>query len=135
MLPLSAQIDSTCPPCPYCGSSVTVNVSVGETYQPPMYFCGGCERNWTVERRKQTMVVTVERRVSMSRTILTMPKRPSFVAPTAPYPIVDPHALTTVNDALEALQKAFQPSDETPKEEQAGVARPQEPSQDPTRQN
>jgi len=64
-----------------------------------------------------------------------MPKRPSFVAPTAPYPIVDPHALTTVNDALEALQKAFQPSDETPKEEQAGVASPQEPSRDPTRQN
>ena len=109
---------------------MTVNVSVGETYQPPMYFCGGCERNWTVERRRQTMVVTVERRVSMSRTILTMPKRPSFVAPTAPYPTVDPHALTTVNDALEAHQKAFKP-----KEEQAGVASPQEPSQDPTRQN
>ena len=64
-----------------------------------------------------------------------MPKRSSFVAPTAPYPTVDPHALTTVNDALEALQKAFQPGDETPKEEQAGVASLQQPSQDPTRQD
>ena len=78
------------------------------------------------------MVVAVDRRVSMSPTPST--NSPSYVAPTTAYPTVDPHALITVKDALEALQRAFKPSDETPKEQQAGVASPQQPSQNPTRQ-
>ena len=111
VFPLSAQIDSPCPRCPYCRSSMTA--SVGETYQPPTYSCGDCLREWIVERRAQTTAVTAERRARWSSP-LTMRKHVSFVAPTAADPTVDAHALTTVNNALEALQKAFRGGDETP---------------------
>jgi hypothetical protein len=63
-----------------------------------------------------------------------MPKRPSFVAPTTAYPAVDPQALTTVEDALEALQTAFRARDETPRKEKANVANPQQASENETRQ-
>jgi hypothetical protein len=45
-------------------------------------------------------------------------------------PAIDPgDVLTAVKDALEALQKAFRAKDETPKQEQAENAIPQQPSQ------
>ena len=70
-----------------------MTASFGETHQPPKYSCGDCERDWTVERRTQTVAVTEERRASVLR---------------------EPHALATVNDALEAFQKAFRVGDDTP---------------------
>jgi len=68
---------------------------VGDTHQAPKYSCGDCEREWIVERRAQTMAVTEERRAPMSAS-------PTVV-----------HALSTVDNALEALQKAFRSKNKT----------------------
>jgi len=48
------------PPCPNCESSLTALVNL--SYRPPMYFCGACGHEWTVERRQQGVDVAVERR-------------------------------------------------------------------------
>jgi len=66
-----------------------MTASVGEADQPPKYSCGDCEREWTVERRVQTIAVLHDRRAPI-------PASPTVM-----------HALTTVDNALEALQKAF----------------------------
>jgi len=47
---------------------------------------------------------------------------------TVTYPTIDPRAVITVEDALEALQKAFQRRDETPREEQAAVDSSEQPN-------
>jgi len=39
-----------------------------------------------------------------------MPQRLRLIAPTTAYPTVDPRAVTSVEEVLEALQKAFRPS-------------------------
>ena len=60
-----------------------------------------------------------------------MPKRLSLVPRTTAYPTIDPLALTNVEDALAALQKAFRARNETPKQEHADTDDiPQQPSQD-----
>lgn len=133
VLLLSTPDESPCPPCPYCGSRLTA--SVGETYQPPTYFCGDCERDWTVERRAQTTGVAVERRRPIVGQPSVIPTPSSFVAPTAPYPSVDPQALTPVEDALQALHAAFRASDKTPDGKPADVASPGLPSENHTGQD
>jgi hypothetical protein len=99
-----------------------VTVSVGETYQPPTYFCGDCERDWTVERRAQTTGVVVERRRPIVGQPSAMTTPVPFVAPTAAYPSVDPQALAPVEDVLQALHTAFRPSDKTAEGKPADVA-------------